>query len=95
MGFITNSIKAAQPKFQQAVFVDLTKEQLNQIIEKYSTGFFPNVVFSIEPTNTFSNATRAYATSYTVLVLASRSTASIADIISEFKKLLVYHPPRR
>ena len=82
-------------KFQQAVFADLNKEQLHQLIEKYSTGFFPNVIFSIEPTNTFSNATRAYTTQYAVILFASKTSASIIEIIAEFKKLLIYHKPRR
>ena len=82
-------------KFQQAVFVDLNKEQLHRLIEKYTTGFYPHIILSIEPTNTFSNATRTYTTQYTVIVFASNTTASIAEIIVEFKKLLVYHKPKR
>jgi hypothetical protein len=90
-----NNIKSKQPKFQQAVFVDLNKEQLHQLVEKYATGFYPHIVLSIEPTNTFSKATRKYSTQYTVIVFASSSIASIADVIAEFKKLLVYHKPKR
>jgi hypothetical protein len=95
MGFLTNNIKVVQPRFQQAVFVDLNKEQLHQLIDKFSTGFYPHIVLSIEPTNTFSNTTRTYTTYYTVIVFASNTTASIADIVAEFRKLLVYHKPKR
>lgn len=83
------------PKFQKAVFVDLDKKQLHALVDKFSTGYYPHVVLSIEPSNTFSNLTREYSTRYTVIVFASQFSATIADIINEFKKLLVYHKPKR
>lgn len=94
MAFLPRNINT-KPKFEKAIFADLTKEQLFNIIEKYSTGYYPNVVLSIEPTNVFSNTSRTYATSYNVLVFASRQSASLADIVAEFKKLLVYHKPKK
>ena len=95
MAYLPTSIKARRPKFQQAIFVDLSNDQLHHLIEKYTTGFYPNIVFSIEPINIFSNETRQYTALYTVTVFASKTSASIADIIAEFKKLLVYHKPMR
>lgn len=90
-----NNIKSKQPKFQQAVFADLTKEQLHGLIEKYTTTFFPNIVFSIEPSSVRDKTTGLYSTLYTVVVFTSNTLASIEDIVSEFKKLLVYHKPKR
>ena len=77
------------PKFQKAVYANLTKEQLHGLVDKFSTGYYPRIVLSIEPSNAFSTLTREYSTRYTVIVFASQFNATIADIIAEFKKLLV------
>ena len=98
MSFLPNNVKflpKPKPNFEKAVFANLTVIQLHAIIEKYSTGYYPNVVLNIEPMNYFDKTKRTYITKYNMLVFVSNKPASIGDIIAEFKKLLVYHKPER
>ena len=98
MAFLPNNIrfnkmKSNKSKVEKTLHVNLTRDDLYEIINKYANASYTHIIISIEPSNEFING--KYTTRFTAMVLTTIFDITITKVIDEFKKLLACHMQKR